>query len=420
MTCASFSLGRLGGVCRVLAVGLLGVCGASAVGQTVPLPSELTFLSSYGQPYRMTYEPWTEDTFPHDPWGGNGVGKLVSGKHWDFPMVVPGATRDQAYAKIKAAFLSNGWTTIREWSAGGLLLWVHYQKGGVEAWGLMGVPGENERAGIEVIEAAPVPVTLALVAPAAQPEVINPTSGDIPYLGPIPGTKFHNSAADPAPFMVTPKGANVAEQVAPGSIDKVYTFPDGLSNAMFRRLYHDALTKAGWVIVDERMGSDVAISAHYTQTGRNIWASLHKNGEGYDLRVADAGAATAGLSADLAKNCHVALYGVLFDFNKATLQAVSDPVLQQILGLLTKDATLKLEIQGHTDNVGGDAYNQTLSEARAKAVVAWLTQHGVAATRLTAKGFGKTVPIADNNTDAGRAKNRRVEIADPRCAAKGK
>ncbi|MDR3675971.1 MAG: OmpA family protein, partial [Acidobacteriota bacterium] len=95
----------------------------------------------------------------------------------------------------------------------------------------------------------------------------------------------------------------------------------------------------------------------------------------------------------------------------------SDPVLQQILDLMKKNPTQKIEVQGHTDNVGGDAYNQTLSEARAKAIVGWLTQHGIAADRLTAKGFGKTKPIADNATDVGRAKNRRVEIADPNCAA---
>ena len=85
--------------------------------------------------------------------------------------------------------------------------------------------------------------------------------------------------------------------------------------------------------------------------------------------------------------------------------------------LLSKDATLKLEVQGHTDNVGSDAYNQTLSEARARAVVDWLTKHGTAPDRLTAKGYGQTVPVADNNTDEGRAKNRRVEIANPGCTA---
>ncbi len=85
---------------------------------------------------------------------------------------------------------------------------------------------------------------------------------------------------------------------------------------------------------------------------------------------------------------------------------------------MASDKTLKLEVQGHTDNVGNDAYNQTLSEARAKAVATWLTQHGVAADRLTAQGYGKTKPVADNGSDVGRAKNRRVEIADPRCSPK--
>jgi len=142
--------------------------------------------------------------------------------------------------------------------------------------------------------------------------------------------------------------------------------------------------------------------------------------DAFDIRVADAGAVNKDMSGDLKTNCHVAIYGVLFDFNKSTIQPASDPVLQQILDLLKKNLTQKIEVQVHTDNVGGDAYNQTLAEARARAIVAWLTQHGIAADRLTAKGFGRTRPIADNATDAGRAKNRRVEIADPNCTAAGK
>jgi outer membrane protein OmpA-like peptidoglycan-associated protein len=90
-------------------------------------------------------------------------------------------------------------------------------------------------------------------------------------------------------------------------------------------------------------------------------------------------------------------------------------VLQKVADLLSKDPALKVEVQGHTDNVGGDAYNQTLSEARARAVMDWLVKHGVAAGRLTAKGYGKTRPVADNGSDEGRAKNRRVEIANPSC-----
>ena len=106
----------------------------------------------------------------------------------------------------------------------------------------------------------------------------------------------------------------------------------------------------------------------------------------------------------------------LFDFNKSTLQPASAGVLQQVVDLLAKDKTLKVEVQGHTDNVGGEAYNQTLSEARARAVADWLTKQGVAAARLSALGYGRTKPVADNNNDEGRAKNRRVEIADPACA----
>jgi OOP family OmpA-OmpF porin len=66
------------------------------------------------------------------------------------------------------------------------------------------------------------------------------------------------------------------------------------------------------------------------------------------------------------------------EFNKSTPQPASDPVLQKVPDLLAKDSTLKLEVQGHTDNVGSDAYNQTLSEARARSVMNWLTKHGVA------------------------------------------
>ncbi len=404
---------------RLFTVLVLAMSAIPSLGQTVPLPSELAFLSNSGTPYRMVYEPWTEMKLPHEPWSQEpGVGKIERGKHWEFPMIVPGAKdNDAGYFIVKAAFLGNGWTTVREWKTGGLLLWMRYAKDGVEAVALLG-SGGPERASIEVIETAPPPFTLTLTAPAAVPEAVSATSGDFPYLIPLPGSKFRSSAPDAAPFTVIPKGAAQAEVVAPGSIIKAYYQPpEGLSNSLFRISYHDALTKAGWIIVDERMGADVLISAHYTLNGRNVWATLHKN-DTYDIRVADAGTATGSIGADLAMNCHVAIYGVLFDFNKSTLQPVSDPVLQQILLLLEKEPSLSLEIQGHTDNVGNDAYNQTLSEARAKSVVAWLTVHGVAANRLTAKGYGKTQPIADNSTDEGRSKNRRVEIADPRCDRK--
>jgi len=388
-----------------------------AVAQEQPIPAELQFLNKLGKPYRITYEPWTEMQIPTGNYGSGGIGKMARGKHWQFPVIVTGAmTPEAVWAIAKPAFLANGWTIVHEWSAGGLVLFVHYQKDGVEAWA-EAYPSP-ERVVVEVVEIAPIPFTFTLKPPAATPEPVNATAGNFPWLGPLPGWQFRSSVADPDPFRVALTGVTEPELVAPSSIIKTYRQPpEGMSSSLFHAAYHDALIKAGWTILYDRQ--DVSFTAHFSQNGRNIWATLY-HGEFNEIRVADAGAANKDMISDLKTNCHIAIYGVLFDFNKSTLQAASDPVLQQVLDLLKKNPTQKIEVQGHTDNVGGDAYNQTLSEARVKAIVTWLNQHGIAADRLTAKGFGRTRPIADNGTDVGRAKNRRVEIADPDCAAKPK
>jgi len=105
------------------------------------------------------------------------------------------------------------------------------------------------------------------------------------------------------------------------------------------------------------------------------------------------------------------LEGVNFDFDKATLR-------QEDIGSLDNDvATLKtwgdvdIEVAGHTDSMGSDAYNMKLSQQRADAVRNFLISRGVSADRLTAKGYGESQPVADNATEEGRFKNRRVELA---------
>jgi outer membrane protein OmpA-like peptidoglycan-associated protein len=86
-------------------------------------------------------------------------------------------------------------------------------------------------------------------------------------------------------------------------------------------------------------------------------------------------------------------------------------MLQEIANLLKSNQGIKkMSINGHTDNRGGADMNKKLSQGRAESVVKWLTQHGVEGTRLEAHGFGLEQPIEDNNTDAGRAANRRVEF----------
>ncbi len=106
---------------------------------------------------------------------------------------------------------------------------------------------------------------------------------------------------------------------------------------------------------------------------------------------------------------HVALY-INFDFDKADIKPESQPMIDQIVKLLKDNPSLNLTVEGHTDNAGTPGYNKQLSEARAKSVVAAQTAQGVEARRLKAAGYGQDKPVADNSTDEGRAKNRRVEL----------
>jgi OOP family OmpA-OmpF porin len=107
----------------------------------------------------------------------------------------------------------------------------------------------------------------------------------------------------------------------------------------------------------------------------------------------------------------VTLEGVTFETNSATLTGQSDTVLNKVADDLKKHPRLKVELQGHTDSVGSDAYNQKLSARRAAAVRDYLVQQGVSPTQLTSKGYGESVPVGDNKTAEGRAQNRRVVMS---------
>ena len=103
-------------------------------------------------------------------------------------------------------------------------------------------------------------------------------------------------------------------------------------------------------------------------------------------------------------------YGITFDVGKSTIKPESMGEINRITTLMKENPDLKFSVEGHTDSTGNAATNQTLSEARSQAVVDKLVENGVAADRLKAAGKGQTTPIADNATDEGKAKNRRVEF----------
>lgn len=112
-------------------------------------------------------------------------------------------------------------------------------------------------------------------------------------------------------------------------------------------------------------------------------------------------------------NGKIALYGIFFDFDKADVKPESKPALDEIAKLLRENPSMNLYVVGHTDMQGALAYNMSLSERRAKAVVDELVKnYNIAASRLTGAGVGPLAPVSTNKTDAGRKLNRRVELVE--------
>jgi outer membrane protein OmpA-like peptidoglycan-associated protein len=186
---------------------------------------------------------------------------------------------------------------------------------------------------------------------------------------------------------------------------------DGVSEIQVFRNFQAALKAAGFTI-DFEMSPGI-ITAHKGAT----WLALDNRGAFYYQTIVTVKTMTQEVSADasslgdeIAKSGHVAVYGITFATGQATIEGGSEQTLTEIVKLLNASPDLKLRVEGYTDNVGQAAANQTLSERRAQAVVAWLTAHGITASRLASKGLGQANPVADNSTEDGRAKNRRVEL----------
>jgi outer membrane protein OmpA-like peptidoglycan-associated protein len=106
----------------------------------------------------------------------------------------------------------------------------------------------------------------------------------------------------------------------------------------------------------------------------------------------------------------IVLRGVHFDFNKATIRADAQPVLDEAVATLQQEGGVAVIAEGYTDSIGSDTYNEQLSLRRANAVRDYLTRGGIAADRISVEGFGKSHPVASNATEDGRAQNRRVEL----------
>jgi outer membrane protein OmpA-like peptidoglycan-associated protein len=214
--------------------------------------------------------------------------------------------------------------------------------------------------------------------------------------------------------------ANGKKQTVEGKFTLVsYTVDDRKdeqSGIAVIRNYENALKKIGGTI----QGSDPErwVTGSAAIDGREVWAEAEKGNAKIWVRIVEKQAMAQHVVADAASfgndiraTGHVAVYGIYFDTAKSVLKPESTPALQEVAKLLAADPSLKLWVVGHTDSVGAIDANMKLAQARAEAVVTALaTTHGIAAVRLKGYGVGPLAPVASNDSDKGRAKNRRVEL----------
>lgn len=182
------------------------------------------------------------------------------------------------------------------------------------------------------------------------------------------------------------------------------------------RNYENALTKIGGTVAAS--APNWWFNGSVNLDGREVWAEVERGNGLIWLRTIEKAAMkqhvvadAAAMSNDLKASGHVAVYGIFFDTGLAVIKAESRPALDELAKMLKADPALKLWVVGHTDWVGSVDDNMRLAQARAEAVVADLTKtQGIAAARLKAYGVGPLAPVAGNDDEAGRAKNRRVDL----------
>jgi len=182
------------------------------------------------------------------------------------------------------------------------------------------------------------------------------------------------------------------------------------------RNYENAIRKAGGTNL--QIDTKRWVNGKIVKGGQEVWAQAEKGNSLIWLRIVEKKAMeqyieadAASLGNDIRTSGRAAVYGIHFDTGKSTIKPESAVAIAEIAKLLKSEPGLKLGVVGHTDNVGGVDSNIKLSKERAEAVLnALVRTHGIAASRLKAFGCGLFAPVASNDTEEGRAKNRRVEL----------
>jgi len=184
-----------------------------------------------------------------------------------------------------------------------------------------------------------------------------------------------------------------------------------------RRNIQDALKKIGGKVVFDDNFNKVSIIV-LQKEGKETWVEVRSYNNMYkqtivekDIMKQEVVANSEAMGNDINTTGHVSIYGIYFDTGKSEIKPQSDAAISEIAKLLKNNDALKLYVVGHTDNVGSFDSNMKLSKERADAVAKALSdKHGIAAARLKPYGVASLSPITSNDTEDGKAKNRRVEL----------
>ena len=231
----------------------------------------------------------------------------------------------------------------------------------------------------------------------------------------MPGCFIYSCRSSDFDAAEFPIASNGAKRKVEGLSERLqYHCPPQMSRIQIIRNAQQALKNGGFLIPYQVDGSNWAgVTGQkgpqwvYVESGTGSYQVTTIKMKELDV-VMEANA--DGWAKQIEQSGRASIYGINFDTAKATIRADSEKVLGEVLALLQKNPAWRVAVAGHTDNVGAKNMNLALSRQRAQSVAVWLTGHGIATDRLLPGGFGDFAPVADNATEDGRAKNRRVDL----------
>ncbi|MEZ5945873.1 MAG: OmpA family protein [Hyphomonas sp.] len=199
-------------------------------------------------------------------------------------------------------------------------------------------------------------------------------------------------------------------------IEGCYVENGGRSTGTLEGAVNDGVAFLNWTSEDGITGTAVVTrnsagaldGVRYRQRSRAAWGGPVA-AEGSSTRCSEASSGNP-ISESLEATGEARIYGILFNHDSDVPRSISDPALRMLFEALEADLNLRVEIEGHTDSDGADAYNMDLSARRAASVVSWLVEQGIDAARLQSSGKGETEPVASNDSADGKALNRRVDV----------